>query len=116
MKQDSITNTQYEDLLQIGYDGTEDCSVDEAIEWLRRKYNVVIYNKAAPFVDPKSRGDILYAYAVKFCNVKRGYNFRENVGEGMWNKNIFTAKKEAITIAVKYIKAQKERKAKVIQL
>ena len=27
-------------------------TTDEVIDWLRRKYNIVIYNKVEPFVDP----------------------------------------------------------------
>ena len=27
-------------------------TTDEAIDWLRRKYNIIIYNKIEPFVDP----------------------------------------------------------------
>lgn len=115
MKANSVTYHQYFGLVDLGFKGTIP-TVDEAIDFLRKKFNVVIYNKAAPFVDPITNSYIRYAFKVKFCDTKNGWNFRENIGESKWSKNIYSAKRQAITIAIKYAAKIKARKAKVIEL
>ncbi len=115
MKADRITYNQYKSLLKLGFSGPIP-SVDETIDWLRKKFNVVIYNSAAPFVDPATNSFIYYGFRVKFCNVGRGWNFRENIGETKWSKNVYATKRMAITIAIKYVNNSKERRAKVVKL
>ena len=85
-------------------------TVDEAIDWLRRKYNVVIYEYMEPFVDPRvdNPNRILYKYAVKWCNTRDGWNGRVYAGESNLLANIYTAKREAIMIAIKWIKKNKK--------
>lgn len=87
-------------------------TVDEAIDWIRRKYNIVIYDKFAPFVDTYGNKFIWYGYRVKRCNLKQGWNFREYIGESHARKSIYSAKREAISIALKYIT---KNKAKLIK-
>ena len=91
-------------------------TVDEAIDWIRRKFNIVIYNSAAPFVDPATNSFISYSFKVKFCNVNHGYNFRDNIGSTKWSKDIYAAKRQAITIAIGYAKILKSHKAKIVKM
>ena len=85
-------------------------TVDEVIDWLRRKYNIVIYNKIEPFVDPtdESHKTILFKYGVKRCDVNHlGWNGRMDLGTTRLAKNVYSLKRESINIALKYIKSQK---------
>lgn len=84
-------------------------TVDEAIDWLRRKYNVVIYEYMEPFVDPRvdNSNKILYKYAIKWCNLRDGWNGRLYIGESNLLSNIYTAKREAIKIAINWIRKNK---------
>lgn len=85
--------------------------VDDAIDWLRRKYNIVIYNSIEPFVDPAAKKPrILYRYSVKKCNLRDGWNGRKYIGESKLVENIYSAKRQAIMIALRYIKSQKDGK------
>lgn len=86
-------------------------TTDEAIDWLRRKYNIVIYNKIEPFVDPTddTHKKILFKYGVKRCDVNHlGWNGRMDLGTTRLNTNVYSLKREAISIAIKYIKSQKK--------
>ena len=86
-------------------------TIDEVIDWLRRKYNIVIYNKVEPFVDPTddSHKTILFKFGVKRCDVNHlGWNGRIDLGTTRLNKNVYSLKREAIDIAIKYIKSQKK--------
>lgn len=77
-------------------------TVDEAIDWLRRKFNVVIADKTIPFVDPKAC-KIMFAYLVKWCNLRDGWNGRVIIGYGDWSYNPYAAKRNAITIALRWL-------------
>lgn len=80
-------------------------TVDEAIDWLRRKYNVHIYTPIAPFVDPTNdEHPILYRYAIKYCNKRDGWNGRAYVGETDLSKNVYSLKRQAIWLAIRWIK------------
>ncbi len=84
-------------------------NVDHVIDWLRRKYNIVIYNAIEPFVDPTAKKPrILYRYSVKKCNLRDGWNGRKYIGESKLVENIYSAKRQAIMIALRYIKSQKK--------
>ena len=86
-------------------------TVDEVIDWLRRKYNIVIYNKIEPFVDPvdETHKTILFKYGVKRCDVNHlGWNGRIDLGTTRLSKNVYSLKREGINIALKYIKSQKK--------
>lgn len=86
-------------------------TVDEVIDWLRRKYNIVIYNKIEPFVDPAddTHKTILFKYGVKRCDVNHlGWNGRIDLGTTRLNTNVYSLKREAINIAIRYIKSQKK--------
>lgn len=86
-------------------------NVDEAIDWLRRKYDVHIYTSIPPFVDPTdSTHPILYRYAVKFCNKRDGWNSRVYIGETDLSKNVYSLKRQAIWLAIRWIKANKKPK------
>lgn len=80
-------------------------NVDQAIDWLRRKFNIIIYNAIEPFVDPTvKKPRILYRYSVKWCNLRDGWNGRKYIGESKLIENPYVAKRQAITIAIRYIK------------
>ncbi|MER2007640.1 MAG: hypothetical protein ABS939_09325 [Psychrobacillus sp.] len=84
---------------------------DEVIDWLRRKYDVCIYTSIPPFVDPTDdTHPILYRYAVKFCNKRDGWNGRVRVGETNLSKNVYAIKRQAIWLAIRWIKANKKPK------
>jgi hypothetical protein len=84
-------------------------TVDQAIDWIRRKYHVVVYDRVEPFVDPVD-GRIKYVYAVKYCNVKRGWNFREYILDRVESANAHAAKRIAISAAIRHIKKKKDAK------
>lgn len=84
-------------------------TVDEVVDWLRRKYNIVIYNKIEPFVDPTddSHKKILFKYGIKRCDVNNlGWNGRMDLGMTRLSTNVYSLKREAISIAIKYIKSR----------
>lgn len=86
-------------------------TVDETIDWLRRKYNIGIYHKIEPFVDPidQTHKTILFRFGVKRCDTTNlGWNGRLYIGETRLAKNIYSLKRDAINIALKYIKSQKK--------
>ena len=85
-------------------------TVDEVIDWLRRKYNIIIYDRISPFVDPTdhTHKTILFRYGVKRCDtVVLGWNGRVDLGSTDMSTNVYTLKRAAINIALKYIKHQK---------
>lgn len=105
----------YKMAVKINIGGTPEFAyfptVDEAIDWLRRKYNIVIYNAIEPFVDPTAKKPrILYRYSVKKCNLRDGWNGRKYIGESKLVENIYSAKRQAIMLAIRYIKSQKNDK------
>jgi hypothetical protein len=80
-------------------------------DWLRRKHNIVIYNKVEPFVDPTddTHKKILFKYGVKRCDINHlGWNGRIDLGATRLSTNVYSLKREAINIAIKYIKSQKK--------
>lgn len=81
-------------------------TVDQAIDWIREKYDVVIYNHVAPFVDPRDKQNrIVYIYGAKFCNRRDGWNGRIVISRrGYTSHNIYTAKRMAIAEAIRWIK------------
>lgn len=95
-------------LLKLEELGTLCIEIDEVINFLRVKYNVHIYNSAAPFVCEK--GYVLYGFSVKKCNPKWGWNCRTHIGSSKWRRNIYDAKREAIKIAVNWILNQQNNK------
>ena len=79
-------------------------TVDEAIDWLRRKYNIHIYTCIEPFVDPKDpKGSVLYRYGVKWCDRRNGWNGRLVIGKTNLSKNPYSLKRQAITFALRWI-------------
>jgi len=85
-------------------------TVDEAIDWLRKKYNVVIYDHVPPFVDPKDdKHRIMYAYDVKYCNRRDGWNGRVIISHAeCCSYDIYAAKRMAIAEAIRWIKKNKK--------
>lgn len=77
-------------------------SVDQAIDWLRRKFNIIIFDFADPFVDP-IKNAIVYCYGVKLCNKKWGWNQRKYIGQSNWSRNPYAIKRQAIWIALHHI-------------
>lgn len=85
-------------------------TIDEVIDWLRRKYNIIIYNQIEPFVDPTdtSHKSILFKFGVKKCDTNNlGWNGRRDLGTTRLNTNVYSLKREAISIALKYLKHSK---------
>lgn len=79
-------------------------TVDEVIDWLRRKYNIHIYTCIEPFVDPNdSKGSVLYRYGVKWCDRRNGWNGRLVIGKTNLSKNPYSLKRQAITFALRWI-------------
>lgn len=86
--------------------------VDSVIDWLRKKHKVVIYNSMEPFVNPTCK-EILYRYSVKCCNLRDGWNGRQYIGKSTLTSNIYSAKRQAIWLAIRWIKKQRDGKKKV---
>ena len=87
-------------------------TIDAAIDIIRTKYNVVIYNKATPFVD--SSGKIIYNFAAKCCNPNMGWNGRTYIDTpSTWDSNIYEAKRRAIRAAARWILAHKCQKISI---
>lgn len=83
--------------------------VDVIIDAFRKKFNIVIYHKAEPFVQPTGdKHKIMYCFAVKKCypGKSNGWNKREYIGESKWCENIYEAKRQAIKIALKYVETR----------
>lgn len=81
-------------------------TVDEVIDWLRKKHHIIIYNCIEPFVDPTTNGHIKYGYRVKKCNKKWGWNYREYISSAIISNDCYAAKRICIWIAIRYIKKQ----------
>lgn len=113
-KQLMITKHQYDELCELGlkYDayfmqGPTMYNlpfVDYVINWLMYKFNIIIYCKIEPFVSPSRKKEILYRYAVKYCNINMGWNGRVYIGESRLGPNPYVLKRECITLAIKYLK------------
>ena len=89
-----------------------DNGVDEIIDRIRIKYNVIIYHKAAPFVD--ASGKIIYNFAAKYCNPNMGWNGRIYINTpSTWDFNIYQAKRRAIRAAARWILAHKCQKISI---
>lgn len=97
----------------------DDDEIDAVIDHIRIKYNVHVYNYAAPFVskETETKNVVLYGFGVKFCNLKHGWNQRIYIGKTLWIKNIYDAKRKAINIAIKWILSHKsQEKCKIIRI
>ena len=97
------------DLYLVGIDQCSWTTVDKIIDEFRKKYNIIIYNKAEPFVQPTgNKHKIMYCFAVKKCfpGEPNGWNKREYIGESKWCDNIYEAKRQAIKIALKYVETR----------
>ena len=108
MRINTITKEQLEELESFGYD-LELPSIDEIIDYLRERYNIVIYNKMAPFVSPTSK-KIVYCFEVKWCNLRDGWNGREVIGHSEYTHDIYDAKRQAINLALAYLKQRQQGK------
>lgn len=86
-------------------------TVDEAIDWLRKKYNIVICNKTDPYVCPKT-GKIQFGYRIKKCYPKAGWNMRQYIGVSIWSANIYAAKRDAIRKALTWLKKDQNAKTR----
>lgn len=123
-KANSITLEQFKELNRLRYHGTATGYVyqkpkgewffiptcDEVIEWLRVKHDIMIFHAVPPFVDPSLDGknEILHRLCIKFCNRRDGWNGREIIGKTDLNKNLNTLKRQAITIAIKWLLKKKK--------
>ena len=91
----------------LGYPEQLSDNVYEVAEWLQEEHRIIIYDSVAPFVhDPKtvgSKAQIIYAYSVKQCNIRDGWNGRYNVGRSHDNTNRIEAFKEALKLAIEHL-------------
>jgi len=86
--------------------------VDTVIDWLRKKYNIIVYNITPPSVCPV-KGKITFGYGVKLCNIRHGWNGRVYITKkGIFSYNIYAAKRMAINEALKWILSHKSEKSK----
>lgn len=106
-----ITSKQEHKIEKLGIDTWQFYAVDEVIDAIRMKFDVIVYNTAPPHVDPISK-KIIYGFSVKVCNTKWGWNARKYLGQTKWRTNIYQAKREAIDIAINWILSQKSEKSK----
>lgn len=88
-------------------------TIDEACDWIRRRFDVIVYDATAPYVDPAGSKCIWYRYETKFCNILGGWNFREFIGTSRRLKNAYAAKRQALSLALTHIM---KRKAKIIKI
>ena len=110
----SLTWSDVNLLFKIGIYCTSINSVDDVIDRIRKKYNVVIYHKSTPFVD--SSGKIIYNFAAKCCNPKMGWNGRTYIDTpSKWDSNIYEAKRRAIRAAAQWILTHKCQKISIKQ-
>lgn len=86
-------------------------TVDQVIDWLRKKYNIIVYHTHIPYVCPKTH-KIVYTFTPKICNPIWGWNQRITLKRGIQSRNIYAAKRSAITIALNWILSQKSEKSK----
>lgn len=109
-----LTWSDAELLFKIGIYCTATYNVDDIIDRIRKKYNVVIYHKSTPFVD--SSGKIIYNFAAKCCNPRMGWNGRTYIDTpSKWDSNIYEAKRRAIRAAAQWILAHKCQKISIKQ-
>jgi len=115
MRENAVTTEQAQELVEVlGYDfGLMVPNVDQAIDYLRKMYNIVIYNKMVPYVEPVSHR-IIYCFSVKWCNLRDGWNGRENIGTTDYTHDIYEAKRQAISIALNYLKNKKHGKTQKV--
>jgi len=107
-----VTITQAKQLVELKYwgylimvNGCRLAMLDDVIDWLRRKYNIHVYTAMEPFIDPTDeKRPVLYRFAVKYCNQRDGWNGRIYIGETKLSPNVYTLKKQAITLALRWIK------------
>ncbi len=76
-------------------------TVDETIDWLRRKYHIIIYNHCEPFVDPANK-KVYFNYRVKKCN--KEWNWRIYIGTTKLSSNPYAVKRMAIRMAINFLK------------
>lgn len=76
--------------------------INNAVYVLQKLYNIVIYNKIEPYVSPITN-EITYCYAVKKCDINRGWNFRVFIGYTDYHTDEIVAKIEAVIIAYNYL-------------
>ena len=107
MSRGLVSRKQLELMRKVGIRGSNahPPTVDEVIDRIRIKYDIVIYNSSAPFVHhlPTGKKCIIYGFSVKKCDVKSGWNFRVQIGRTQSVDNIYKAKREAIMMALEYI-------------
>ena len=81
-------------------------TVDEAIDWLRTKHNIIIYDAVEPVISIGTT-KVHYRLKVKWCNKHLGYNGRMYIGSTRYASNLYALKREAVMIAVRYLKKKK---------
>lgn len=83
--------------------GIHHMEINDVIDCIRQKYDIHIYNSAAPFVSALKGNKVIYGFAIKRCSLRHGWNARTYIGQTSWLTNVYEAKRRAINIAVKWI-------------
>lgn len=110
MRVDIINTKQTEELIELGYDfGLTVPNVDMIIDLLRKDHNIIIHHKMEPFVSP-TLNKIIYCFSVKWCNLRDGWNGRKYIGQSEYGHDIYELKREAITIAINYLKEKRNER------
>ena len=84
-------------------------NVDQAIDLIRQKYNIVVYNSAAPHVSSTNKENkIVFGYTVKKCypGTPQGWNKRVYIYTTNWYDDPWKAKIEAIKAIVEYVETR----------
>lgn len=88
--------------------------LDRMIDMLRIQYNIIIYNKMEPFVSPLDN-KIIFCYAVKWCNVRDGWNGRRYIGKSGYTSDIILAKGTAIIKAIDFLVTEKVKESVILR-
>lgn len=86
-------------------------TVDEAIDWLRTKHNIIIYDAVEPVISTGT-DKVHYRLKVKWCNKHVGYNGRVYIGSTRYAPNLYSLKREAVTLAIRWLKNKKQQNKK----
>lgn len=112
MEQGCLSTEDMQLLKKIGIYTFYFTDVDYAIDRIRKKYNVIIYHRAAPLATPS--GKIMYNFTAKYYNPKMGWDSRTFIDTPRkWDSNIYEAKRRAIRAAAQWILAHKCKKISI---
>lgn len=107
-----MLKSKYASLRALGYKKKEP-TISEVEEWLQKKYNIVIFDHAAPFVNPQTH-KIQWCYDVKYCNTVMGWNGRCIIGSSGWSCRKNISKRKAVCLAIDWLLSRKTKRVKLV--